>query len=242
MTKYPEPCLLCGERSRLSDEDIVPTWARKSVVRLASYGPRDQWPRRIKMRMCTNCNSSLGRAFENDCSELLKPMLHGSQVILSRRQQIQISCWIIKTSLLVNLAGLDKSHADHSLAISIVQKLIAERIPPSQTLVRIFMRDIYEEDAPELVRSIIAPPTAFHSVTTIGYLGWEMAIGPTGPILEYQSRGSQLPGCIEVWPPREREVSWPPSSSASTADVENLRTAYFAASKPGYATPVRHRW
>jgi hypothetical protein len=209
LTKYPEPCPLCGKRSQLSYEDIVPTWARKGVVSLTSLGPRDQWPRRIKMRICINCNSSLGRAFENDCSELLKPMLHGSQVILSQRQQIHISCWIIKTSLLMNLTGLSQSHPDHSLAISIVRALVAERIPPAKTLVRIFTRDIYGEDRPELVSSIIAPPTTFWSVTTIGYLGWEMAIGPTGPILEYQSKDPQLPGSTEIWPPRKREVSWP---------------------------------
>ncbi len=242
MTTHPDPCPLCGKRSQLSDEDLIPIWARTSVLRLGVFGPRDQRPRRMKMRICINCNSSLGRAFENDCSNLLKPMLYGTKVVLDRRQQILISCWIIKTSLLINLTGIEKSHPDHSLAVSILKDLTAERIPPAQTLVRIFKRDIEDEDTPVLVRSITAPPTAFFSVTTIGYLGWEMAIGPTGPILEYRSTGPHLPSSLEIWPPRESQINWPASSVASTTDVENLRAAYLAASKPGHGPPVKRQW
>lgn len=155
------PCPLCGNYRQLSDEDIVPTWARKHVISLASFGPRDQHPRRVKMRICVECNSTMGRGFEDECSELLKPMLHGSAVTLGRRDQVSISRWIIKTSLLMTITGLEKESLDRKRAVDIIRKLVAERIPPAQALVRIFKRDVDEEmgirrDQETIVK---APPT-----------------------------------------------------------------------------------
>lgn len=149
----------------------MPIWARKHVISLVSFGPRDQHPRRVKMRICVECNSTLARDFEDECSELLKPMLHGSAVILSPRGQVSISRWIIKMSLLMTITGLEKESPDREQAVDIIRKLVAERIPPAQTLVRIFRCDIDEErgtrrDQETIVR---APPTAFFSISSIGY-------------------------------------------------------------------------
>ncbi len=243
--KRTESCPLCGNYEKLSDEDIVPTWARKHVIRLGSFGARDQYPRRVKMRICIDCNSTLGRIFERQCSELMKPMLDGSTVTLGPRDQVYISCWVIKTSLLMTITGLKKDSSDRTLAVDMIRKLAIERIPPAQTLVRIFKRDINEEEVGaghnRLTRSK-APPTAFFSISSIGYLGWEMAIGPIGPILEYQSESCGRAGFMQIWPPQEKEIRWPTTSIVSTEEIDGLREAYLKSSKPDSAVPVIRRW
>jgi hypothetical protein len=193
--KGREACPICGIRRRLSDEDVITTWARSHVMLLASFGPREQRPQRVKMQICTTCNSKLGQIFERRSSELMKPMLHGSTVILDRKDQIHVSCWIIKTSLLVTVMGLKQGDPDRTLALAMIRRLMAERLPPVQTLIRIFTRDIDVEDeelavGPSEQTRVQAPPTVFFSITSIGCLGWEMAIGPNWPILAYQSETS----------------------------------------------------
>jgi len=232
-------------RRRLSDEDVIPTWARSHVMLLASFDPREQRPRRLKMRICTTCNSKLGQIFERRSSELMKPMLHGATVILDRKDQTHISCWIIKTSLLVTVMGLKQEDPDRALALAMIRRLMAERLPPVQTLIRIFTRDIEDEKlavGPAEQAQVQAPPTAFFSITSIGFLGWEMAIGPNWPILAYQSETSGYPGFLQIWPPREPEVRWPPSTVVNTQKIDILRAAYLASSKPGTSEPIIRRW
>jgi hypothetical protein len=222
----------------------VPTWARKHVIGLATFGPRDQFPRRVKMRMCMDCNGRLGRDFERHASELLKPMLDGSEVTLSRRDQSHIARWVVKTSLLMNISGLRTEDPDRSRAIAVVRSLMAEFIPPRQTLIRIFRRNINEEDS--LIEKVSAvrvkaPPTAFFSISSVGYLAWEMAIGPNGPILEYQSETAGRAGFSRIWPPQGNAVQWP-TYTVSTAEIEELRAAYLEAAKPGVSPPVVRQW
>lgn len=244
-TKGPEACPICGMRRRLSDEDVIPTWARRHVLLLASFGPREQHPRRVKMRICTICNSTLGQIFERRTSELVKPMLHGSTAILNRKDQLHISCWIIKTSLLSTVMGLEQGDPDRALALAMIRRLMAERLPPVQTLIRIFTRDIDDEGlvpgSAEQSR-VHAPPTAFFSITSIGCVGWEMAIGPEWPILAYQSETLERPGFLQIWPPRETEIRWPPSTVVDTREIDALRVAYLASSKQGGPKPTILRW
>lgn len=217
----------------------------KHVISLASFGPKDQYPRRVKMRICVECNSTLGRSFERQSSELLKPMLHGSAATLSPREQVLISRWVIKTSLLMTITGLEKESSDRPRAIGIVRKMVAERIPPAQTLVRIFKRDINEEETDtrqEQETILEAPPTAFFSISSIGYFGWEMAIGPTGPILEYQSETSGRVGFTQIWPPQKGEIQWPTSATVNTGEINSLRQAYLKSSTPSSPAPVTRSW
>jgi hypothetical protein len=243
--KGSEACPICGMRRRLSDEDVIPTWARRHVMLLASFGPREQHPRRVKMRICTVCNSTLGQIFERRTSELVKPMLHGSTVILNRKDQLHITCWIIKTSLLTTVMGLQQGDPDRVLALAMIRRLMVERLPPVRTLIRIFTRDI-EDEGPAAGSAqqarVHAPRTAFFSITSIGCVGWEMAIGPDWPVLVYQSETSERPGYLQIWPPREAEVRWPPSTVVNTQEIHALRAAYLASSTSAGPKPTILRW
>jgi hypothetical protein len=240
------PCPICGVRRRLSDEDIIPIWARNHVMLLASFGPKEQRPRRVRMRICTNCNSRLGRTFEQSGSQLLKPMLHGSAVVLDRKAQLNVSCWIVKTCLLMTAMGLEENNPDRVLAFALIRRLLAERLPPVQTLIRIFMRRIDDGEAsiegpaagPDPVQ---VPPTAFFSITSIGSLGWEMAVGSNWPILRYLSESSGRPGFLQIWPPKEPKVEWPPSPVITSEEIEALREAYLASSRSD-SKPSILRW
>jgi hypothetical protein len=196
------------------------------------------------MRICLDRNARLGRSFEYKTAELLKPMLHGSEFTLSRTDQYHISCWIVKTSVLMNVSGIKRGEPDRFRAIAIVRNLMTEGVPLAQTLIRIFPRDINEE-APATkstsAERLKAPPTEFFSISSIGYLGWEMAIGPPESILEYQSESSGSPGFTQIWPPEEQAISWP-RSSVSTARIEALRAAYLESSRPGTSAPVVRQW
>lgn len=208
------------------------------------FGPGQQFPRRIKMRICLTCNAALGKDFELEASALLKPMIDGSEVTLSPQQQGHIACWVIKTSLLVTLSPLQGGHPERARAIAIIRDLIAQGVPPAQTLVRLFKTDIKDERvefSPDQSVKYEAPPTAFFSVTTIGYLGWEMAIGPVGPILAYASQSADRLGFLRVWPSQWPRVQWP-SSLVSTEDVSRLRMAYLRSSRPSMPAPVARQW
>jgi len=237
-------CPICGSQRKLTDEDIVPTWARKYLIGLAPFGPRDQRPSRITMRICITCNSRMAKVFEDRCSSLIKPMLDGSQVCLSHREQSQISAWIVKTSLLITAMGLPRDAPDRDRSLALVRHLIDERIPPAQTLVRLFLHSMADEEVAtgHVPSEALAPPTAFFSISSVGSLGWEMAIGPTLPILEYQSRTSGRQGFVQVWPPVNRQVFWPPATPIGTADIKRLRSAYLSSSRPGIASPVIRQW
>ena len=240
-----EPCPICGMPRRLSDEDVIPVWARSHVILLSSFGPKDQRPRRVRMRICTVCNATLGRAFENPSAELMKPMLHGSAVTLDRKDQRRVSCWIIKTSLLMTALGLAEGDPDRARALALTRRLMVERLPPVQTLIRIFTRDIEDRSSARVsgdLKPKQAPPTAFFSITSIGFLGWEMAIGPDLPVLEYQSAVSRDPGYLQIWPPMALDVRWPPQTTVSNEEIDTLREAYVASSRPGLSEPIVRQW
>jgi hypothetical protein len=178
----------------------------------------------------------------------MKPMIHREAVVLDGKDQKQISRWIVKTSLLATVMGLNEGDPDRTLGLTMIRRLMVERLPPAQTLIRLFVRDIREDDelvggtGPRQQAQVQAPPTAFFSISSIGSLGWEMAIGPHWPILKYQSETSEPSGFLQVWPPEEPEVRWPPSTTVTIREINALRTAYLASRKEGTSEPSHLRW
>ena len=178
----------------------------------------------------------------------MKPMIHGAAVTLDRSDQVQISCWIMKTCLLSTVMRLKEGNPGRAQGLAIIRELMTERLPPVQTLIRLFVRDPEEDEGlvadpgPARQAQGQAPPTAFFSISSIGSLGWEMAIGPDWPILTYQSETSERPGFLQIWPPEEPEVRWPPATIVSTQEINDLRSAYLASSKLGSPAPSVLRW
>ncbi|MCW2539693.1 MAG: hypothetical protein JWN95_1418 [Frankiales bacterium] len=196
------------------------------------------------MRTCKPCNGRLGATFENGTSTMLKPMLDGRPVVLSRRDQRDIAVWIIKTCMLFHVADRETDAAQGHRARRLLLDLIDSRLPPAQTLIRIFAIDMRDDEplaGDGLEARYDAPPTAFFSVSTLGSLGWEMALGPTGPILEYGAEEPPVPGLIRIWPPAKEPVRWP-DSVVTSRNIAALRSGYVRSSKPGMPAPVVHKW
>ena len=244
MTTAPAMCPVCLRQRRLTDEDIVPTWARKHLLRQTSFGSRDQVLRRIKVRICGPCNARLGTQFENRASVVVKPMLDKQSVTLRSRDQRDLAVWIVKTCMLVHVADRGSDSRQGERARRVLAQLLDSGLPPAQTLIRIFGIDMRAEaSSPGVVVDLdfVAPPTVFFSVSTLGPLGWEMAIGPTGPILEYQSREPPVRHLVRIWPPASGGVAWP-ASVVTSREIMALRSAYVRSTRPGMPSPVEHHW
>ncbi len=88
-------CALCGQHADLlEEEDVFPTWARNELQKVLAESPIDgQWPPRVVLRACGDCNRGLGREFEDPAAPILKPLARGERLTLDREQMAVIAAW-----------------------------------------------------------------------------------------------------------------------------------------------------
>lgn len=134
----PEPCPICGTQRPRNDEDVLPIWARTFLLESV---PRDgtwEFPARVKIRICVECNTQVAKVYEASTAPLLKPMIAGQTVIgLTPRQQSLIGRWCIKTVLLLHMKHamtLGKYHKADGDALLLMNR---GGLPPDATSVRI---------------------------------------------------------------------------------------------------------
>jgi hypothetical protein len=91
----PGECALCGEQAdRLLAEDVFPTWARNQLQTELAETPFDgQWPSRVLLKACEDCNHGLGREFEDPAAPILKPLVRGERKILDREEMAIVASW-----------------------------------------------------------------------------------------------------------------------------------------------------
>lgn len=141
-------CALCGNHAELLEqEDIFPTWARNELKAALADSPIDgQWPPRVVLRACADCNRGLGREFEDPAAPVLKPLARGETKLLSRSEMATIAAWarlkeieyVLGRPVLLTQQG-QVSHTDHSLAYwrRQLSALRGTRRPPSGYVVRL---------------------------------------------------------------------------------------------------------
>lgn len=93
--RRPGNCTLCGQHAELlEEEDVFPTWARNELQAELAESPVDgQWPPRVLLRACADCNRGLGREFEDPAAPVLKPLARGERRTLDRDQMADVAAW-----------------------------------------------------------------------------------------------------------------------------------------------------
>lgn len=141
-------CVLCGIRADiLEEEDVFPTWARNELRSELAESPLDgQWPPRVVLRACEDCNRSLGREFEDAAAPILKPLARGESKTLDRNEMTVIARWawlkdieyILGRPTLWTQQG-QTTHTDRSLAFwrGQLTELRVTRRPPSGYVLRL---------------------------------------------------------------------------------------------------------
>lgn len=88
-------CALCGQHADvLEEEDVFPTWARNQLQAELAESPVDgQWPPRVKLLACADCNRGRGSEFENPAAPILKPLARGEGQTLDRDQMAIVAGW-----------------------------------------------------------------------------------------------------------------------------------------------------
>lgn len=247
----PARCPLCSRPGPLTDEDLVPTWARRYLIQSFGPFPGGKAPRRVKMRICATCNGRLGRRFEAPAAHLLKPMVGGEPITLSTQEQSRVGSWAIKTSLMLAFSGLTQSSWGYELARHLINQTIAEGHPPKYASVRLGHQSITTSPPndppklPELVPVRQMPRSAFFGVCTVGHLAWIMVVGGTEDILQYASWCETDERYLQrVWPPRREAVAWPPPGSLNEEVMSDIRKAFVKSRPPraNYSEPMHRVW
>jgi len=139
----PKACPICSQRVKSTKDHVIPRWLRKEVVHLGlgAVGPS-------LLLICESCNRSLGKQFEDQVPDLIKPMLRRQEMDLSPGQQALLAGWLCKTSVLLALADA-QNPADGSAsrvdrrnhAIKIIAAIRDTGQPPPSSSVRIGLFD-----------------------------------------------------------------------------------------------------
>lgn len=242
------PCPLCESIShRLTDEDILPMWARRSLLDLFNdYGV--QAPPRYKIRICRTCNETLGRRYESNAAPIMRPMVGDEPTQLSVSDQQIVAAWIVKTTLLMSFVGSPANHRDHLFAQFLLQRLIAGEDLALSASVRLARYDprspdeAQHHDVSHLLPDGRASRVSFFAVSTLGWLAWELAIGVQEELLPITSRVDAAGKFVDIWPSPLSTVTWPPPKPLTRGELIGLRRAWVDASAHDVPPPVQHRW
>lgn len=220
-------CKLCQRIAPLTDEDIMPMWERRRLMRQLGPYPPGKAPKRLKVRICHACNSTMGRLFENQAEAIMSPLFEGKKCHLPVDRQVQISTWITKTSMLGALASTSPGVWGHAEAGAILREMLESGIPPRRTSVRIARMDRRDTHKENGVKHLL-PPTQvprfhFYSLSVSQNLYWEMFIGENDSILPYVAWcRTHLSHFATIWPPTE-PIAWPPACGVTPNQINEMR-------------------
>lgn len=216
----PKACPICSKHVKSTKDHVIPSWLRKDLVHLGlgAVGPSI-------LLICTSCNGSLGKQFEDQAPDLIKPMLRRQEVDLNPGQQALLAGWLCKTSVLLALVDA-QNPADGSAsrvdrrnhAIDVIAAIRDTGQPPPNTSVRIGLFDatLGKQDKPALyLPPAPLPIIPFQARAAFGPLLYEVTVTRVASdLLRYEERRA-LAGndawLARIWPIQLAGVWWPPA-------------------------------
>jgi hypothetical protein len=204
--------------------------------------PRDgtwEFPARIKIRICTECNSLMGRVYEETTSGILKPMISGDLVPdLNPRAQALVGRWCIKTIILMHMKHamtLGKHH--HEDAVSLLRMNLGG-LPPDATSVRIARYVPRVPGAPDgkPLRGSLqgARKLVSTSYSAIGHLAIEVLSGTPNAVLDFIDRTKDDNRFVRMWPPRSQNVAFAPGELVTQNDLDQISNQMAALNKTSH--------
>jgi hypothetical protein len=222
-----EPCPICRLPKRRNSEDILPTWARKLLHQSV---PRDgtwDFPARVTIRICSDCNSQMATVYEDTTSHILKPMIMGSSVTaLSRRDQALVGRWCIKTVMLLHLKQAMSLGVFHEEDAQYLHDMNKGGPPPVGAAARVgkYAGEKSDNGPGEPLRGSLrgAQPLVSFSYMVIGALTVEVLSGTPSAAMDFVDRTQDDDRLVRVWPPSLRSIDFPPSGAITDADLDAM--------------------
>jgi hypothetical protein len=188
--------------------------------------PRDgtwDFPPRIKIRICAECNSEMGRVYEKPTAPILRQLICGqSPVELDPRSQTLIGRWSIKTIILLHMKHAMTLGKQHMVDAESLLQMNRGGLPPEASSVRIarYVARASDERPGEGLRGSMhgARPLVSCSHAAIGHLAIEVLSGTPIAILDFQDRTQHDDRFVRVWPPRTQSV-FAPIEALTPSDV-----------------------
>lgn len=229
MVKAPQPCPVCNKTRVLTDEDVIPNWARTAVIKHFGADSQDQAPPRVKMQICMPCNSDLGRLFEHKAAPLMKPMLNGDSVVLHPAAQLIVGDWFVKLAAITALLAGGTSPGNNQQASSTLQTMLSHGHPAALTSVRLGHIDPHADEGSDVIRPLrpdtmshLLPPAlpsyAYCSIGMVGHLFYEVLISHGAQVGKYIDRTPDTDWLIRIHPVALLPKVWPPERQIARSE------------------------
>lgn len=200
------------------------------------YLPPDWTPgsKTILKPVCQQCQKRLNVRFESPAALVLKPMLDGSEVLLSPPQAKFVAAWGTKTALVLRLkAAIDQGmrEATQDLRLQLLQ-LIEGRSPAPTTTTRIaYLADHLEASRGQLLPAgwpdvVEGRPGSWISVIAAPGLICETICAPSDVVGSFIDMTKDDDRFIVVWPEPPIPRLWPPREIMSLFDLDALSKAW----------------
>jgi hypothetical protein len=227
-----KPCIFCGDPAD-SKEDLFPRWILKRVkTRESLYRQVGNAPPEITENqevrvpcVCTKCNTTWMSRMESTVKKFLGPMIEDFSLPLDPQNQRNLSEWAVKCAMCNDTVDSHPRFFTDAECHAFKQK----RTIPEGTLVfaaRFIGRSLdsngvdFTLTEPKsgalLVRAHIYNVLVGHVVLQV--LSWHPEPAHQGKIIRFAVRkGPWSQFTIQVWPARNKPLTWPPPMSLSVA-------------------------
>jgi hypothetical protein len=241
-------CLFCSERAN-SLEDAWPLWMvkqfrseRPAEVRAERHGvalaPWKVYHPSMPIRcVCRACNNGWMSRLETDARPFIEPMLRGERQTLDAAGQGMAALWIVKTAMVMEAQDKQETRAYSHLERRQLSRL--STIPwrsaiwlSACTDPSIFLGTKTRHIGPasgEFLGSSTTMSFAHISMQTLRMQVPE-SVGPTTNVTVAVRCGDWNEATLQIWPPRQTHVHWPPEKGLNgevglTLFVDRFSTA-----------------
>lgn len=243
-------CIFCGG-SGLTKEHVWPRWTHKHVVqpkftnndyvqtRKLSFGGIDALAYKEKRRqgnalnaqvrvVCLSCNGGWMKQLEESNKEIVEKLVKGQDCLLDANEQMLLTRWFLKSYCA--LEARYRNPNDH-VSTSQERLMLKEgKIPPNWNVwfgasTSMKWAASYGHNAHRLL--MLFPGEASESrqkntvIFTFGieHLFFHLRICPLNKYLHPSSR---FPGIARLWPPRGKNIHWPPGPRMDDDEIDAL--------------------
>lgn len=226
-------CAFCGA-AETSEEHVWPRWVSRELSRYGGfivstpYGSRRVPSLEIKAPVCRPCNNRWLSVLEHDVQPLLGPMLHGQERTLAPDEQRLLAAWAVKTALMLDLSGgapLVPTGFYHDF------RLHRRALDSHIVFLAAYLgsrRAVWAQRAGLRIGGIpdTQPPNAFVATFTVFRVVFQVLGHFTvGSATLHGERWPFAPALVQIWPPQDHPVEWPPNRFAlgddALADLAN---------------------
>jgi hypothetical protein len=231
----------------MTAEDILPLWLRKELLSLYPVTGPDG-PRRLKLRICSDCNGRLSARFETPVSKMLKPVVRGQPRAFTFDERRLLAAWLLKTTLLWGFAQQDRYSVLRDATRSTINAVLRTGQPTDGTYIRICR--VGMGDVPitsSAVDELRRPRVGRYSVSWHGPLGFELLVGDPLSLRPHMAAldAADTP-FARLWPvtaaKRPEALLWPPDGAVSEQSLLELRHAWASGTSAGEPRPIEHSW